>query len=178
MQWLVAAWVGVAGGATIEAVDVFKAIRWHHAMPWNVGPDTSTPPRRVLHVRPGEEALPAPGPWAYCLAGILRLFVSAAPTAVIAASWPQRMNPLIAYAVGLGALSVVQQLASLAPLIVTSAGRAALTGTAPHNEQQFPTHEPPHPGPGRNGTSSQPPPAPLAPAVTTTVDTGEPGGRP
>jgi hypothetical protein len=177
MQWLQAAWVGVAGGATIEAIDVFKAIRWHHTMPWNVGPDTA-PPRRVLHVRPGEAALPAPGPWAYCLAGILRLFVSAAPTAVIAASWPQRMNPLIAYAVGLGALSVVQQLASLAPLIIKNVSQAALNGTASDNEHQPLTHELAHPGPSNNGNPSQPPPDPLPPVVTTTGDHREEGGRP
>jgi hypothetical protein len=179
MQWLVAASVGVAGGATIEAIDVFKAIRWHHTMPWNVPPDTRTPPQPTLHTRPGEEHLPAPGPWAYCLAGILRLFVSAAPPAAIAASYPHTMNPLIAYTVGLGALSVVQQLTALAPLIVKSAGHAALTGMT--------QHQPPHPlqqtdpsepallsGQNNHGPHHEPrPPVPVSPSPASTGREGD-----
>ncbi|MCT9108085.1 hypothetical protein N4G69_21000, partial [Streptomyces mirabilis] len=83
MDWLMAAWVGVAGGATMEAVDVIKSVKWHRKMPWNVQPDTIEPPRRRPDVRPGEEQLPAPGWPGYCVAAVLRLFVSGAPTGAL-----------------------------------------------------------------------------------------------
>jgi hypothetical protein len=136
MDWLMAAWVGVAGGATMEAVDVIKSVKWHRKMPWNVQPDTIEPPRRRPDVRPGEEQLPAPGWRGYCVATVLRLFVSGAPTGVLAATYPHSVNPLVAYMVGLGALSVVQQLATLVPLAVRSAGRAAMGGVAEEAQQQ------------------------------------------
>ncbi|MFE2706514.1 hypothetical protein [Streptomyces mirabilis] len=136
MDWLTAAWVGVAGGATMEAVDVIKSVKWHRKMPWNVQPDTIEPPRRRPDVRPGEEQLPAPGWPGYCVAAVLRLFVSGAPTGALAATYPHSVNPLVAYMVGLGALSAVQQLATLVPLAVKSAGRAALGGVAVEAQQQ------------------------------------------
>ncbi|MFF0126561.1 hypothetical protein ACFYTG_12690 [Streptomyces mirabilis] len=101
MDWLTAAWVGVAGGATMEAVDVIKSVKWHRKMPWNVQPDTIEPPRRRPDVRPGEEQLPAPGWPGYCVAAVLRLFVSGAPTGALAATYPHSVNPLVAYMVGL-----------------------------------------------------------------------------
>ena len=121
-----AAVVGAAGGATMEAIDIIKAIKWHRRMPWNVRSDTVDPPQRSADVRPGEEHLPAPGWRAYCVAGVLRLLVSGALTGVVAASYPQHVNPLLAFLVGLGALSAAQQATSLVPLMVKSAGRAAL----------------------------------------------------
>ncbi|MEU2863805.1 hypothetical protein ACIQWL_26455 [Streptomyces mirabilis] len=136
MDWLTAAWVGVAGGATMEAVDVIKSVKWHRKMPWNVQPDTIEPPLRRPDVRPGEEQLPAPGWRGYCVAVVLRLFVSGAPTGALAATHPHSVNPLVAYMVGLGALSAVQQLATLVPLAVKSAGRAALGGVAVEAQQQ------------------------------------------
>ncbi|GGN12228.1 hypothetical protein [Streptomyces fuscichromogenes] len=136
MDWLMAAGVGVAGGATMEAVDVIKSVKWHRTMPWNVQPDTIDPPRRQPDMRPGEEQLPAPGWQGYCVATVLRLFVSGAPTGVLAATYTHSVNPLVAYMVGLGALSVVQQLASLVPLAVKNAGRAALGGMAEEAQQQ------------------------------------------
>ncbi|MET9966019.1 hypothetical protein ABZZ80_08925 [Streptomyces sp. NPDC006356] len=66
-------------------------------MPWNVQSDTIEPPRRRADVRPGEEHLPAPG-WKACwIAGMLRLFVSGALTGVVAATYPQSTNPLVAF---------------------------------------------------------------------------------
>jgi hypothetical protein len=136
MDWFAALWVGVAGGATMEAIDIIKSIKWHRQMPWNVSSDTIDPPRHRPDVRPGEEQLPAPGWKPYCVAAVLRLFVSGVPTGVIAGTYPQSMNPLVAYAVGLGALSVVQQLATLVPLMVKSAGRAAMNGVVEEAQQQ------------------------------------------
>jgi hypothetical protein len=63
--------------------------------------ETIDPPRRRPNVRPGEEQLPAPGWKAHCVAATLRLFVSGASTGVIATSYVNSMNPLVAYAVGL-----------------------------------------------------------------------------
>ncbi|MCF3135577.1 hypothetical protein [Streptomyces olivochromogenes] len=157
MDWLMAAWVGVAGGATMEAVDVIKSIKWHRKMPWNVQPDTIEPPRRQPDVRPGEEQLPAPGWQGYCVAAVLRLFVSGAPTGALAATYPHSVNPLVAYMVGLGALSVVQQLASLVPLAVKSAGRAALGGVVEEAQQQTVQQYPNGHGP-TNGVPGPTPP--------------------
>jgi hypothetical protein len=131
-----AAWTGVAGGATMEAVDVIKSVKWHHKMPWKVQSETIEPPRQQPDVRPGEEQLPAPGWRGYCVAAVLRLFVSGAPTGALAATYPHSVNPFVAYMVGLGALSVVQQLATLVPLAVKSVGRAALGGVAEETQQQ------------------------------------------
>ncbi|MFE6942217.1 hypothetical protein [Streptomyces chartreusis] len=78
----------------------------------------------------GEENLPAPGWKAYRFAGVLRLFVSGALTGAVAATYPQSTNPLVAFLIGLGALSAVQQATILVPLMVKSVGRAALGGVA------------------------------------------------
>ncbi len=141
-----AAWVGAAGGASMEAVDIIKSIRWHRQLPWNVRSETIDPPLRSPDVRPGEATLPAPGWRAYSVATVLRLFVSGALTGVIAASYPQAVNPLVSFLVGLGALTAVQQAATLAPLMVRSAGRAALNGVVEHAQQQaapMPAQQPP-----------------------------------
>lgn len=131
-----AAWVGAAGGASMEAVDIIKSIKWHRQLPWNVQSETIDPPLRSPDVRPGETRLPAPGWRAYGVATVLRLFVSGALTGVIAASYPQAVNPLVSFLVGLGALTAVQQAATLAPLMVRSAGRAALNGVVEQAQQQ------------------------------------------
>ncbi|MFE9597142.1 hypothetical protein [Streptomyces hokutonensis] len=136
MDWFMAAAVGAAGGACMEAVDVIKAIKWHRQMPWNVQSDTIDPPQRRARVRPGEEHLPAPGWKAYCVAVVLRLLVSGSLTGAVAASYPQITNPLAALLVGLGALSAVQQATTLVPLMVKSAGRAALGGVVGEAQQQ------------------------------------------
>ncbi|MEU6347558.1 hypothetical protein ABZ883_42350 [Streptomyces sp. NPDC046977] len=136
MDWLMAAWVGVAGGASMDAVDVINSLRWHHKMPWKVRSDTIDPPPRQPDVRPGEEQLPAPGWKAYLVAGALRLFVSGALTGALAASYPSAMNPLVAYAVGLGALSAVQKIATVVPLAVKNTARAALGGMTEEAQQQ------------------------------------------
>lgn len=81
-----AAVVGAAGGAAMEAVDIIKAIKWHRQMPWNVQSDTIDPPKHRADVRPGEEHLPVPGWKAYWFAGALRLFVSGALPGVVAAT--------------------------------------------------------------------------------------------
>ncbi|WP_329545546.1 hypothetical protein OG548_14305 [Streptomyces sp. NBC_01356] len=128
MDWFVAAMVGAAGGACMEAVDIIKAIKWHRQMPWNVQSDTVDPPQPRADVRPAEEHLPAPGWRAYCVAGVLRLLVGGALTGVVAATYPQSTNPLVAFLVGLGALSAVQQATTLVPLMVKNAGMAALSG--------------------------------------------------
>ncbi|NEC91809.1 hypothetical protein [Streptomyces sp. SID12501] len=148
MDWFMAALVGTAGGASIEAVDVVKSIKWHRQMPWNVQSDTIDPPRRRPDVRPGEEHLPAPGWKAYCVAGVLRLFVSGALTGVVAASFPQNTSPLVAFLIGLGALSAVQQVSTLVPLMIKSAGRAALGGVV-EEAQQVLQQQGQQPGPGQ-----------------------------
>ncbi|MDH6435943.1 hypothetical protein M2158_004483 [Streptomyces sp. SAI-144] len=89
MDWFMAALVGMAGGASMEAIDVIKAIKWHRRMPWNVQSGTIDPPQRRADVRPGEEQLPAPGWKAYCVAGVLRLLVSGALTGAVTATYPQ-----------------------------------------------------------------------------------------
>ncbi|WP_331736663.1 hypothetical protein OG426_55110 (plasmid) [Streptomyces canus] len=131
-----AAAVGTAGGAIMESVDIVKAIKWHRQMPWNVQSDTIDPPRRRADVRPGEENLPAPGWKAYWFAGVLRLFVSGALTGAAAATYPQSTTPLVALFIGLGALSAVQQVTSLVPLMVKSAARAALGGVISEAQDQ------------------------------------------
>ncbi|WP_406426568.1 hypothetical protein [Streptomyces sp. NBC_00147] len=136
MEWFLAAAVGAAGGASMEAVDVIKAIKWHRQMPWNVQSDTIDPPQRRADMRPGEEHLPAPGWKAYWFAGALRLFVSGALTGAVAATYPQSTNPLVAFLIGLGALSAVQQVTTLVPLMVKNAGRAALGGVVEEAQQQ------------------------------------------
>ncbi|MDR6980831.1 hypothetical protein J2X68_007573 [Streptomyces sp. 3330] len=136
MDWLMAAAVGAAGGACMEAVDIIKAIKWHRRMPWNVQSDTIDPPHRRADLRPGEENLPAPGWRAYCVAGTLRLLVGGALTGVVAATYPQSTNPLVAFLIGLGALSAVQQGTTLVPLMVKSAGRAAFGGLVDEAQQQ------------------------------------------
>jgi hypothetical protein len=136
MDWFMGAVVGAAGGAAMEAVDIIKAIKWHHQMPWNVQSDTIDPPRHRVDLRPGEERLPAPGWKAYWSAGVLRLFVSGALTGVVAATYPQSTNPLVAFLIGLGSLSAVQQVTTLVPLMVKSAGRAALGGVVEEARQQ------------------------------------------
>lgn len=128
--------VGSIGGASIEALDVIKSIKWHRQMPWNVQSDTIDPPRRRPDVRPGEEHLPAPGWMAYCVAGVLRLFVSGALTGAVAASFPEVTSPFVAFVIGLGALSAVEQATTLAPLVIKSAGRTALGGTVEEVHQQ------------------------------------------
>ncbi|MFF3327599.1 hypothetical protein [Streptomyces sp. NPDC002889] len=147
MDWLMAAWVGVAGGATMEAVDVIKSVKWHGKLPWNVEPDTKQ--QRRLDLRPGEEQLPAPGWRAHCIAAVLRLFVSGALIGALAATYPTSVNPLVAYMVGLGALSAVQQLATFVPLAVKGAGRAALGSVVEEAQQQqqaLPQAQQPGPG--------------------------------
>jgi hypothetical protein len=152
MEWLLAAVVGAAGGLTMEAVDIIKAIKWHRKMPWNVQSDTVDPPQRRPDVRPGEEGLPAPGWKAYCVAGVLRLLVSGTLAGVIAASFPQATVPLIDYLMGLGALAAVQQATSLVPLMVKSAGRAAfgnvIDAAQPQSAQYQTASEPPPAGAG------------------------------
>ncbi|WP_330481521.1 hypothetical protein [Streptomyces sp. NBC_00724] len=155
-----AAAVGAAGGASIEAVDIIKAIKWHRRMPWNVRSETIDPPQRRADVRPGEEHLPAPGWKAYCVAGVLRLLVSGALTGVVAATYPQSTNALVAFLIGLGALSAVQQATTLVPLMVKSAGRAALGGIVDAAQQppQVPPQTGQQPGPGQpNGGPLGPP---------------------
>ncbi|MFB7337759.1 hypothetical protein ACFC00_40110 [Streptomyces adustus] len=135
MDWFMAAMVGAVGGASMEAVDIIKAVKWHRQMPWNVQSDTIDPPQHRADVRPGEERLPAPGWKAYCVAGVLRLLVSGVLTGVVAASYPQGTNALVSFLVGLGALSAVQQATTLVPLMVKSAGRAALGGVVDAAQQ-------------------------------------------
>lgn len=128
MDWFLAAMVGAAGGASMEAVDIIKAIKWHHQWPWNVRSESVGPSQPRADVRRGEENLPAPGWKAYCVAAALRVLVSGALTGVVAATYPSRTNPLMAFLIGLGALSAVQQASTLVPLMVKSAGRSALGG--------------------------------------------------
>ncbi|MDF2273423.1 hypothetical protein P2Q00_49775 [Streptomyces coacervatus] len=177
MDWLLAAWVGVAGGATMEAIDVIKSVRWHGSVPWEVQPETIEPPRRRRNVRPGEEQLPAPGRQGYCLATALRLFVSGAPTGVLAATYPHTVNPLVAYMVGLGALSVVQQLATLVPLAVKSVGQAALGSVAGEAQQDVVASQAQHPnGHGHGHVDDVPvrPPTEASPVHGVLPDTGVP----
>ncbi|MFG2306596.1 hypothetical protein [Actinacidiphila glaucinigra] len=187
MDWLMAAWVGGAGGASMDAVDVINSLRWHHKMPWKVRSDTIDPPPRQPDVRPGEEQLPAPGWKAYLVAGALRLFVSGALTGAVAASYPNAMNPLVAYAVGLGALSAVQKIATVVPLAVKNTARAALGGMTEEAQQQAQAlqQQPlPPSGPGQaNGVLPAPqtgtlpagsPPSPTG--VTVQQGMTEPGG--
>lgn len=175
MDWLWAAWVGVAGGATMEAIDVIKSVRWHGSVPWNVQPETIDPPQRRRNVRPGEEQLPAPGWQGYCLATALRLFVSAAPTGVIAATYPHTVTPLVAYMVGLGALSVVQQLATLVPLAVKSVGQATLGSVAADAQQDVVALQAQQPnGHGPANDVSLHPPTEASPARGLQPDPGVP----
>ncbi|MPY31303.1 hypothetical protein FNH09_08315 [Streptomyces adustus] len=168
MDWFMAAMVGAAGGASMEAVDIIKAVKWHRQMPWNVQSDTIDPPQRRGDVRPGEEHLPAPGWKAYCVAGVLRLFVSSALTGVVAASYPQSTNALVSFLIGLGALSAVQQATTLVPLMVKNVGRAALGGVVEAAQQpsQAPIPGPAQPNGGPPGVptgshiSGNPSPAP------------------
>ncbi|MEU0191240.1 hypothetical protein ABZ250_15470 [Streptomyces afghaniensis] len=120
----------------MEAVDIIKAIKWHRRMPWNVQSDTIDPPQRRANVRPEEAQLPPPGWKAYCVAGVLRLLVSGTLTGAVAATYQQSTNPLVAFLIGLGALSAVQQLTTLVPLMVKNAGRAALAGVGEEARQQ------------------------------------------
>lgn len=147
----------------MEAIDIIKAIKWHRRMPWNVQSDSIDPPQRRAEVRPGEECLPAPGWKAYCVAGVLRLLVSGALTGVVAATFP--LNPLAAFLVGLGALSAVQQVTSLVPLMVKSAGRAALGVLSPPlpESESGPSPEPSRvdrPGPQVDDSSEWDPQSP------------------
>lgn len=159
-----AALVGTAGGASMEAVDIIKAIKWHRKMPWNVRSDTVDPPRSRADVRPGEEDLPAPGWRAYWVAGVLRLFVSGALTGVVAATYPESTNPLVAFLVGLGSLSAVQQCTSLVPLMIKSVGRAALGSVIEEAQQQARSSEQNGQQPDTGQTSVLPPdPQPGAP---------------
>lgn len=154
-----AAMTGAAGGASMEAIDIIKAIKWHRQMPWNVQSDTIDPPQRRPDVRPGEEDLPAPGWKAYWVAGVLRMLVSGALTGVVAATYPQSTNPLVAFLVGLGALSAVQQGTTLVPLMLKSVGRAALGGVVEEAQQQVqaPQQNGQQAGPGQaNGAVSGP----------------------
>ncbi|MEV5472730.1 hypothetical protein AB0L66_10285 [Streptomyces sp. NPDC052207] len=144
MDWVTAAAVGAAGGAAMEAIDIIKAVKWHRKMPWNVQSDTIDPPQRRPDVRPGEEGLPAPGWKAYSVAGALRLVVSGLLTGVVAATYPESTNPLVAFLIGLGSLTAVQQAVTLVPLMVKTAGRAALGGVvdaARQRPQPFPSNE-------------------------------------
>ncbi|MET7695138.1 hypothetical protein ABZT06_45815 [Streptomyces sp. NPDC005483] len=152
MDWFMAAAVGASGGAVMESVDFIKAIRWHRQMPWNVQSDTIDPPKRRADVRPGEEHLPAPGWKAYSLAGVLRLFVSGTLTGAMAATYPQITSPAVAFFIGLGALSAVQEATTLVPLMVKSAGRAALSGVVGEAQQQAQTlqQDRQQPGPGQS----------------------------
>ncbi|MEU9466063.1 hypothetical protein AB0D78_05300 [Streptomyces avermitilis] len=187
MDWLMAALIGMAGGASMEAIDVIKSVRWHRKMPWQVKPDTIDPPHRSPDVRPGEEHLPAPGWLAYCIAGVLRLFVSGALTGVIASSHPQVADPLVSFLIGLGALSGVEKVATLVPLAVKSIGRAALGSTVdavqeqrqiPQQPQQPPQQghvgpAGPQQGPGTAGSLGQgPQPNPDIPAQQDPTGTG------
>jgi hypothetical protein len=131
-----AAAVGAAGGACIEAVDIIRAIKWHRQFPWDVQSDTVDPPRRRADVRPGEEHLPAPGWLAYCVAAVLRLLMGGVVSGVVAATYPQSANPLVAFLVGLGALSALQQATTLVPLMVKSAARAAFGDMIEGAQQQ------------------------------------------
>ncbi|MFI1368898.1 hypothetical protein [Streptomyces griseochromogenes] len=186
MDWFMAAVVGAAGGAAMEAVDIIKAIKWHRQMPWNVQSDTIDPPKHRADVRPGEEHLPVPGWKAYWFAGTLRLFVSGALPGVVAATYPQNTNPLVAFLIGLGALSAVQQATTLVPLMVKSAGRAALGGVVEGAQQQAQTlrHEGWQPSPAesngalpgpRTGSSSAGNPQPSTGVATQQDPTGEGG---
>lgn len=125
MDWVSAAWVGVLGGASMEALDIIRSVRWHRQMPWNVKSDTIGPPDRNVEVRPGEDKLPEPGRLAYGVAAILRVLVSGAVAGVVAATYPPTAVPLVMYFVGLGALSVIERLTKLAPLLVTALGKEA-----------------------------------------------------
>jgi hypothetical protein len=152
MNWPTAALVGMAGGGAIEAVDIYKSVRWHSQMPWNVRPETIDPPRRRLTVRPGEEILPRPGRLAYCIAIVIRLMVSATLPAVIAATFPKTSYPLAAFLTGVGALATVEKLVSLMPLLVkTVAQNAFPTGGLDHvaGERRLDEHLP-SPFNGRN----------------------------
>ncbi|MFI0722305.1 hypothetical protein [Streptomyces sp. NPDC021224] len=151
MHWLAAAVIGAAGGASMEAIDVIKAVKWHKKMPWDVRPDSVDPPRHRPELRPGEEELPAPGWKAYCVAGVLRLLVSGTLTGVVTAAYPHRMNALVAYLVGLGSLAIIQQAVSFVPLAVKSIGRAALSGIveeAPPQQAEPPANTAPAPQEG------------------------------
>jgi hypothetical protein len=141
MDWVAASLWGVAGGASLEAVDIIKSVRWHRQMPWNVQPDTIDPPQARPNIRPGEERLPAPGWKAYCVVAVLRLFVSGAPTAALTASFPNSINPLVAFLVGAGALTFIEQGAALVPLVVKGAGRAALGSVVDAAQQPLPQQE-------------------------------------
>jgi hypothetical protein len=110
----------VLGGASMEALDIIRSVRWHRQMPWNVQSDTIDPPPRSADIRPGEENLPAPGRLAYGVAAMLRLLVSGAVSGVVAATYPPTAVPLVMYFVGLGALSTIERLTKLAPLLVTA----------------------------------------------------------
>ncbi|MFD1277251.1 hypothetical protein ACFQ51_51695 [Streptomyces kaempferi] len=169
-----AAVVGAAGGAAMESVDIVKAIKWHRQMPWNVQSDTIDPPRRQADVRPGEENLPAPGWKAYWVAGVLRLFVSGASTGAVAATYPQTTTPLVSFLLGLGALSAVQQATTLVPLMIKSAGRAALGGVVDEAQTraQALQQNGQQPGPGQPAGALPEPQTGSSPPGNLQADTG------
>ena len=123
MTWWGAALWGALGGVATEALDIIRAIKWHHELPWNVGSNRGDPPPQA---RPGDLGLPAPGPMAYCVAGVLRLLISGALTATVAATYPESASPLVLFILGLSAPTLVQQIFTLVPLVVRTAARADL----------------------------------------------------
>jgi hypothetical protein len=118
MYWVQAGLVGVAGGAAIEAVDVYRSIRQFGQWPWDVKPGTAARLNRRRDKRSDDEKLPAPGKWAYLTAVLLRLFVISGPlSAVLASSYRGANSPATAFFVGIGAMYGVEKLLSLIPLV-------------------------------------------------------------
>ncbi|WP_432033642.1 hypothetical protein [Streptomyces antibioticus] len=141
MGWQEAVIWGAFGGFAMEALDFVRAVRWHRTLPWKVESSSIGPgpavlrPQRQIDVRPGEENLPAPGLPAYCVAALLRVVVGGGVAAGIAASPPHAVTPWIAMIVGAGALTVLEKITSLVPLIV-QLGKDAVIGMVEQQQAQ------------------------------------------
>lgn len=119
----------------MEALDVIRSVRWHRQLPWNVQSGTIDPPQRSVEIRPGEENLPAPGRLAYGVAALLRMLIGGVVSGVLAATYPPTAVPLVMFLVGLGALSVIERLTKLAPLLVTALAHEAASNAADQVQQ-------------------------------------------
>lgn len=140
MGWQEALYWGAFGGFAMEALDFVRAVRWHRTLPWKVesssigpGPTSQTPRREI---RPGEENLPAPGVAAYGVAALLRVVVGGGVAAAVAASPPHGVTPWIAMIVGAGALTVLEKITSLVPLVVQLSRDALIGMVEQHQAQQ------------------------------------------
>lgn len=146
MGWLEWALWGAVGGGAMEALDYIVAVRRWRRMPWAIASTSLTAEQgQASPVGEGQSAqnLPAPGVFAYCVAGVLRIGMGLLVAIAVGYSIPEPHLPWLFLIIGASAPLLLEKITMLVPLLQSATQQ--LQPAVPQTED--PPQVAPTPGP-------------------------------